>query len=192
VYAFLETLAHFDRLVLELSENFRWEPLTVLFIVASSTWVKGVVFVAAGGACDIGCRRRFPTAATAAATSLAAAATLVFVLKDALERSRPELAHPGTADPLVTTPTSHSFPSGHTATAFATATVIALLHPRLRWPAFALAALVGLSRVYLGVHFLFDVLAGAALGIAVGWTAVWAARRLRERFGGATEGARAT
>ncbi len=192
MHAFLETLAYFDRLALELSENFRWQPLTAFFVLASSTWVKGLVFVAAGGACDIGCRRRFPTAATVAATSLAAAATIVFVLKDTLERSRPELAHPGTADPLVATPTSASFPSGHTATAFATATVIALLHPRLRWPALGLAALVGLSRVYLGVHFLFDVLAGAALGVAVGWTAVWGARRLRRRFGGGVaEGARA-
>jgi membrane-associated phospholipid phosphatase len=142
--------------------------------------VKGLAFVAAGGACDIGCRRRFPTAATVAATSLAAAATLVFVLKDILERSRPELAHPGTADPLVATPSSYSFPSGHTATAFATATVIGLLHPRLRLPVFALATLVGLSRIYLGVHFFFDVVAGAALGIAVGWAAVWSTRRLRE------------
>jgi undecaprenyl-diphosphatase len=190
VHALLELFAAWDRLALEVSHSFRWEPLTAMFVLASSTWVKGVVFVAAGGACDIGCRRRFPTAATVAATSLAAAATAVFVLKDALERARPELAHPGTAEPLVTTPTSYSFPSGHAATAFATATVIALLHPRLRVPAFALATLVGLSRVYLGVHFFFDVLAGAALGIAVGWTAVWATRRVVERLGCA-EGARA-
>jgi membrane-associated phospholipid phosphatase len=54
-----------------------------------------------------------------------------------------------------------------------------MLHPRLRWPVLGLATLVGLSRVYLGVHFWFDVLAGAALGIAVGWTAVWGMRRLR-------------
>ncbi len=182
MHAFLEALALWDRLAMEFSENFRWGPLTAFFVLASSTWVKGLVFVAAGGACDIGCRRRFPTAATVAATSLAAAATLVFVLKDALERARPELAHPATADPLVTTPTSYSFPSGHTATAFATATVIALLHPRLRIPAFALAALVGMSRIYLGVHFFFDVLAGAALGLAVGWVAVWGTRRLRQRW----------
>jgi undecaprenyl-diphosphatase len=191
VHAFLETLAYLDRMALQFSESFRWEPLTALFIVASSTWVKGVVFVAAGGVCDIGCRRRFPTAATVAATSLAAAATLVFVLKDLLERSRPELAHPTTADPLVATPTSYSFPSGHTATAFATATVIGLLHPRLRLPAFGLATLVGLSRIYLGVHFLFDVLAGAALGIAVGWVVVSGTRRLRARFCRAGDEARA-
>jgi undecaprenyl-diphosphatase len=183
VHTLLELLAYWDRVALQFSENFRWGPLTAVFILASTTWFKGFVFVAAGGACDIGCRRRFPTAAIVAATSLSVAATLVFLLKDSLERSRPAFAHPA-LDPLVTTPSSHSFPSGHAATAFATATVVGLLHPRLRWPAFGLATLVGLSRVYLGVHFWFDVLAGAALGIAVGWTAVWATRRVAARLHG--------
>ena len=178
MHALLETLAYWDRMALQFSENFRWEPLTLLFVLASTTWFKGLVFVAAGSACDVGCRRRFPSTTVSAATSLAAAATLVFLLKDFLDRSRPALAH-HSLDPLVATPSSESFPSGHTATAFATATVVGLLHPRLRWPLLGLAALVGLSRVYLGVHFWFDVLAGAALGIAVGWTAVWGMRRLR-------------
>jgi membrane-associated phospholipid phosphatase len=190
VHALLETLAYWDRVALQLSENFRWEPLTLLFVLASTTWFKGLVFVVAGSACDVGCRRRFPTCTVSAAMSLAGAATLVLLLKEFLDRSRPELAH-HSLDPLVTTPASDSFPSGHTATAFATATVVGMLHPRLRWPALGLATLVGLSRVYLGVHFWFDVLAGAALGIAVGWTAVWTMRRLGARLCRAEAEARA-
>ena len=58
-----------------------------------------------------------------------------------------------------------SFPSGHTVTAFATALALGWFAPRLRWPLFALAVLIGLSRVGVGAHYPSDVLAGAALGL---------------------------
>ena len=63
---------------------------------------------------------------------------------------------------------THSFPSGHSATAFACATVLASLAPRWRGPFFLLAALIALSRVYNGLHYPTDVLAGSALGVLVG------------------------
>ena len=69
--------------------------------------------------------------------------------------------------PLVPTPHTGAFPSGHSATAFACATVIAWASPRLAVPAFVLAALVAWSRVYVGVHWPLDVLGGAALGVLV-------------------------
>jgi membrane-associated phospholipid phosphatase len=64
----------------------------------------------------------------------------------------------------------HSFPSGHTITAFALASLVAL-HYRQWWvggAAALLAAGVGYSRVYLGQHFPADVLAGACIGLASG------------------------
>jgi undecaprenyl-diphosphatase len=71
---------------------------------------------------------------------------------------------------------SSSFPAGHAATAFAGAVLLSLLAPRLA-PAFlALATLIGLSRIYDGVHYPTDVLAGAALGALVGAGAVAAVR----------------
>jgi undecaprenyl-diphosphatase len=68
-------------------------------------------------------------------------------------------------------------PSGHATTAFAAAVALGLCCPRLRLPALALAGGVALSRVYLGVHYAADVLAGAALGAGIAGLLVAAARR---------------
>ena len=62
----------------------------------------------------------------------------------------------------------HSFPSGHTAIAFGTATALADLHPKQKWLFYAGAALIGWSRVECDAHTWKDVLGGAALGFGVG------------------------
>lgn len=72
-----------------------------------------------------------------------------------------------------------AFPSSHAANAFAVATVLARRWRRAALPAFALAAAVAWSRVYLNRHWLSDVAGGAALAIALtlvvlGW---WDSRR---------------
>lgn len=61
-----------------------------------------------------------------------------------------------------------SFPSGHTVTSFAIAVVAGATYRRWAAPLLIVAGLVGLSRVYIGVHFPGDVLAGALVGIATG------------------------
>lgn len=60
-----------------------------------------------------------------------------------------------------------SFPSGHAAGIFAMAAMVVLERPRRGWPALLGAVLVSLSRVYLGHHYLSDVLGGAILGTAI-------------------------
>lgn len=65
---------------------------------------------------------------------------------------------------LVLPPDEFSFPSGHTAAAFAVATVAGFCIPGLLVPLILVAMLIGLSRVYLGVHYPSDVAAGAVLG----------------------------
>jgi membrane-associated phospholipid phosphatase len=63
-------------------------------------------------------------------------------------------------------PRSSSFPSGHTASAFAFASGAASAQPILSAPLRALAMLVGYSRVHTGVHYPADVLAGALIGVS--------------------------
>jgi undecaprenyl-diphosphatase len=73
-----------------------------------------------------------------------------------------------------------SMPSGHAATSFAGAVILTYLLPRAGPLVFLLAVAIGFSRIYVGVHYPSDVLAGAALGAAVALTAL-AVLRLRRR-----------
>ncbi|MBR3742811.1 MAG: phosphatase PAP2 family protein [Clostridia bacterium] len=74
---------------------------------------------------------------------------------------------------LVSRPSSSSFPSTHSAWAFGAATALFMRHKKLGVAAFIAAALIAFSRLYLFLHFPTDVLAGIALGIALGVLANW-------------------
>lgn len=70
---------------------------------------------------------------------------------------------------LIERPLDYSFPSGHTASSFAAASALYFGRKKLWIPAAVLAGLIGFSRLYLYVHYPTDVLAGALLGIMMGW-----------------------
>jgi undecaprenyl-diphosphatase len=150
--------------------------LTAVFVALSAWWVKGPLLVGLGLWSDLW-RRRLPLAFGAAAAATGIASLVVHFLKEAFDRERPPVADPDLGS-VVAIPGNPSFPSGHSATAFAAATAVAVLCPRMRPWALAIAAAVALSRVYLRVHFPLDVLVGAALGAGLGALCALAVLRL--------------
>jgi membrane-associated phospholipid phosphatase len=114
---------------------------------------------ATGAALD---RRRRERWLRAAAAVLA---TYVFntLVKGIVRRKRPALED---LPALIATPTQLSFPSAHASSSFAAARAYSTLLPAR--PLVAIAALMGWSRVYLGVHYPSDIAAGALLGTAIG------------------------
>lgn len=104
-----------------------------------------------------------------------------FGVKDLTHRTRPFVAHPS-IHPLYVVHSS-SFPAGHAATAFAGALLLSWVERRIAPALFGLAALIAISRVYVGVHYPTDVLGGAALGLAVGGLGILALRVSGVRLG---------
>jgi len=101
--------------------------------------------------------------------AVAATATIVnLAIKPISRRARPDRERASV--PLgrrVKMPVSHSFPSGHTAAAFAFATGAGRSLPWSAPPLSILATLVGYSRVHTGVHYPLDVIVGALSGVAI-------------------------
>jgi undecaprenyl-diphosphatase len=112
--------------------------------------------------------RRGRRAALRGVISIAITSTLVNLpLKYLARRDRPPMRR-GDRPLPVSLPGSFSFPSGHSASAFAFATGVALEEPRLLGPILPLAAAVAYSRVRLRVHYPLDVLAGVTIGTVMG------------------------
>lgn len=92
-------------------------------------------------------------------------------LKRATGRRRPYTVEPHCWSTLLP-PDQFSFPSGHTITAFAFATPLMAYYPDAAWGLGFCAFSIALSRILLGMHFLTDVLAGALIGMGLGYGAV--------------------
>ncbi len=98
---------------------------------------------------------------------------LLFIrVKKITGRRRPYTIEPHCWSTLLP-PDQFSFPSGHTITAFAFAAPLISHYPDSVWGLGFCALSIAASRILLGMHFLSDVLAGALIGTALGYGAVW-------------------
>ena len=124
-----------------------------------------------------------PPGRRAALTGMTAIALTSFVINQPMklvgDRRRPARTELGVPESRwVRMPTSTSFPSGHSGSAAAFAVSVGEMLPGLRLPLRAAALVVAFSRIYTGVHYPADVVAGAAVGALVGRATSMVVRRL--------------
>lgn len=93
---------------------------------------------------------------------LAINVVLILILKSFIARPRPEIGAR-----IITQSQESSFPSGHAANAFMAAGILGKYFSKFIFAFYILAILVGISRIYAGVHYPLDVLAGLVIGVIV-------------------------
>jgi membrane-associated phospholipid phosphatase len=159
----LTRLAALDLAGLRLARTFAHTPSAERAVSAfSQLGQHGACWLAlgaAGAALDPARRPRWRRATRAVAVAYAANQTVKLLVR----RPRPQLPE---LPPLIATPTQLSFPSAHAATSVAAVYAFRQLLPSAPLRAMALA--MTLSRLYLGVHYPSDIVAGVALGAAIG------------------------
>jgi len=128
---------------------------------------KSKLWLAIAGGLALGDAKSRRAALTGVA-SIAAASFVVNVGVKTLARRRRPTRDDSPADRFVPMPTSTSFPSGHSASAFAFAQGVSSVLPGMSGPLHFAAAGVAYSRVHTGVHYPGDVVAGSLIGIVTG------------------------
>ena len=101
------------------------------------------------------------------------------LLKPLFDRTRPYYVLE--YEPLIAPVGDPSFPSGHTAVSFAAATAIYAINKKWGIAAYIFSAVMGFSRLYLGVHFPLDVLGGALVGTVAAKIVIGLLKRVNEK-----------
>jgi membrane-associated phospholipid phosphatase/diacylglycerol kinase family enzyme len=126
------------------------------------------VWIAIGACLSAGAGRRGQRAAVRGLGSIAVTSLVVNQgIKRVVRRPRPSLRDVPAVRRVRVAPLTTSFPSGHAASAAAFTTGVAIELPPAGAPLAVLAAAVGGSRVYVGVHYPLDVVVGAGIGVAI-------------------------
>ncbi|MGH3024631.1 MAG: phosphatase PAP2 family protein [Gaiellaceae bacterium] len=184
-------LAELDRDLFVWVVGHRWEPFDWLFVGVTAVAQAGLVWIGLAPLLAYLAGRPVVATTLITAATVWAADLLTVFLKYAADRDRPYVVLEEAA-PLLRWDVSTSFPSGHAATSAAGAVIVGYLIGRWRLPLALLAAAICYSRVYVGVHYPFDVLVGAAIGAGVALVAVGLVRRLRRTSAGRRRSGRAT
>ena len=167
----LETLLNLDGgFLLFLQESVRNPILNRIMILITSLGDEGLIWIAATILLLIPKKTR-KVGIMSAVALLGSLLINNNLIKNIVQRPRPFVTFTD-LEIIIPTPSEFSFPSGHTSSSFAAAAVFYRHLPKkLGVPSVILAGLIGFSRLYVGVHYPTDVLAGVVMGILLSYLA---------------------
>ena len=175
----MQLIATFDEsILLFLQDNVRCGFLDAVMRVITSLGNAGIVWIAVSVL--FLCMRRYRKCGVLILAALLLCTLInTVIIKNLVQRPRPFDAMSELII-LIKRPSGFSFPSGHASTSFACAWALMRIEKKLAAPALILASLIAFSRLYVGVHYPTDVIAGAIIGIICGIVVCWAYRRFFE------------
>jgi len=156
------------QLINSLAGHYKWLDDVCIFMAAYSQYFLGAGIVVWMLLKDkINFLKNFKITAYFFGTAVVSRFIFGEILKRLISRPRPfETFH---FVPLVLEDDGQSFPSGHMTFFFAFSTAVYLYNKKAGIICYAASVLMGLARIYTGVHYPLDILGGMALGILVGW-----------------------
>lgn len=186
---FFDTFLHFDLSVFSWIQSIQNPVLTTILKIITTLGDDGIIFILIG--IILLCTKKYRKAGVAVLAALIVMEVgNNLVLKELFARPRPfNLAE---LDPvkydwwaevykfpeIVSRPSSYSFPSGHTSSAFAAMVAVLWYDRKIGIPGTVFAFLMGFSRIYVEVHYCTDVIAGALVGIVYALLGVLIAKYL--------------
>jgi undecaprenyl-diphosphatase len=162
-----------DKTIIRLANSLSFQMMNYIFITIT-TLGETYIFVLIAAVLTIALMA-YRKPVVSFVLSIFSALFIIWLLKYIIDRPRPfeiGLTSAGVAANW------SSFPSGHTLVFFTIIPMVAKKFPKLKTIFWMIAILVGLSRIYLGVHYASDVIAGAFIGYGIGWTFM----RIEEKY----------